>query len=72
VDPRASLDCFGKKKKLLFQPGYEVTRIKIEKKISVGKRLGRQSLEISVQIWEDNIKVDHKEIICEDGWLFGP
>jgi len=70
--PQSQSGLFWKKKKLLFQPGYEVTRIKIEKKISVGKRLGRQSLEISVQIWEDNIKVDHKEIICEDGWLFGP
>jgi len=53
------------------QPGYKVARIKKEKKLSVGKQLGRRSLEISVQIWEDNIKMDHREIICKDGWLFG-
>jgi hypothetical protein len=57
------------RKKFLLQPGYEVARIK--KKVSVGKQLGRRSLEISVQIWEDNIKMDSREIIYGDGWLFG-
>jgi hypothetical protein len=37
----------------------------------VGKQLVRRSLEISVHICEDNIKMDHREIICKDGWLFG-
>jgi len=69
VDPRASLDCFGIEKKFLLQPGYEIPRIK--QKILVGKQLVRWSLEISVQIWEDNIKMDHREIICKNGWLFG-
>ena len=59
------------RKKFLFQPGYKVARIKKKNKISVGKQLGRWSLEISVQIWEDNIKMDHREIIYRDGWLVG-
>jgi len=35
----------------------------------MGKQLGRWSLEISVQIWKDNIKMDHREIIYRDGWF---
>jgi hypothetical protein len=58
------------RKKFLFQPGYEVARTKTkEKKISMGKQLGRWSLEISVQIWEDNIKMDRRKLIYKDGWF---
>jgi hypothetical protein len=46
------------------QPGYKVGRIN---KISVGKQLGRRSLEVPVQIWEDSIEMDRREVICKDG-----
>lgn len=43
-----------------------MARIKKDK-VSVGKQLGSRSLEISVLIWEDNIKMDRREIIYRDG-----